>query len=153
MNTTRIAAFTQAGYKLAIRAVVISSTSRTSTDGSDAQEINVSGDAIVKTAFNWAKSVNVTGAGLARVQAAVVTEINNQYSNSTTLGGFSGSFTATRLTWSFAPSVDYGGRVLEWDPSANTNVNYDALDASSASSVSFSVLGALVVILASLLFL
>jgi hypothetical protein len=107
----------------------------------------------VKTAFNWAKSVNVTGAGLARVQAAVITDINNQYSNSTVLGGFSANYTATRLTWSFAPSVDYGGRVLEWDPAAAANVDYSALDASSATSVTFSVFGMLLVVLASLLFL
>jgi hypothetical protein len=54
------ATFTQAGYKIAIRVVVISATSRLSTDASDAQELNIGGDAIVKTAFNWAKSCNVT---------------------------------------------------------------------------------------------
>lgn len=152
VNTTRIANFVSSGYKIALRAVVISATSRYSNDGTDSQELSISGDAMVKTGFNWAKSVNLTGAGLAKVQAAVVTEINAQYSNSTILNGFSANYTATRVTWSLATdAATLVNRSIEWDPAAAAAVDYAALDStntSAAASICFSVAGFLAAVIA-----
>lgn len=130
-------------WKLAIRAVVISATARTeSTIGTNTSSIDVSGDSIVKTGFNWAKSVNITRNG-ERIVSSVLhhTEMSYTADNVKILAGLSG-YTATRVTFSLG--YDHGnltGRVVEWDPAAAVEVDYAALDASatpaSASTLAF----------------
>lgn len=134
VNTSAIPNFDQTSYKIAIRAVIISATTRKQVDNTDGTaEVDAGGDAVASVKFNWAKTVNVT-ANAQRVSASVVTDIVASYANSTILAGFSSSFTATRLTWSLATDANIVGKRLEWDPAAAATVDYTALDGAASAA-------------------